>query len=335
VTLGTPDAADVEIAGRLARDLGFQWQFVDLRGMADVPDAELLSMVRHASLRCDHTTQPLARAVLEWTNTQIAPLPRFSGQNGELARGFYYPGFADSAQVTEAHVSRLLHWRLTTNDSIERELIDGEFWRQHEARLQQRLFAILAGYGMPWLRATDEFYLRERMQRWVGVAYSAESNHHAIRAPFFDPRFITLAARLEAEDKRNSRAMARLVGELSPALARVPTAAGLSPRTIASSSLMATLRQRAQFAKKVVRKVGQRLSGARRSPVGAPDLARRLLASGACGAESFPRVARVDWIHGAAIGGVLGRGVTSWASLGQLLALEWTLETLERAKARG
>ena len=332
VTLGTPDAADVQIAERLARDLGFVWQFVDLRGMSELRDTELLSLVRTASSRCDHTTQPLARAVLEWTNTQIAPLPRFSGQNGELARGFYYPGFGDSAEVTETQVSRLLHWRLSTNDSIERDLVHAEFWNAHERRLQLRLLGALTGPRLPWLAATDDFYLRERMQRWVGVAYSAESEHHALRAPFFDPRVVAMAQRLRPAEKRNSRMMARLVEELAPALADVATAAGMTPRTLGSTSLLATLRQRAQFAKKVLRKVSQRVTGVRRSPVGAPEIARRLLANGACGPDAFERVGRLDWIRGETIGQVLARGTASWATLGQLLALEWTLETLERAR---
>ncbi|MBL8728359.1 MAG: asparagine synthase [Planctomycetes bacterium] len=336
VTLGTADAADVRIAGDLARELGFQWQFVDLHGMARVPDAELLALVHRASLRCDHTTQPLARAVLEWVNDQTPRLPRFSGQNGELARGFFYPGFADSPQVTPGQVARMLHWRLSTNDSIDRALVADDVWRSHEQRLLLRLHDMLAGYGKPWLQATDEFYLRERMQRWVGVAYSAETQHHGLRAPFFDPRFIAWARRLPPAQKRGSLAMARLIGELLPALARVPMAAGLSPQQQGSSSPVARLRRRAQFLHKVVRKVGQRVIGARRSPVGAPELARRLLASGAGDPAALPRVATLDWIRGAAIGDVLGRGVAGWASLGHLLALEWTLAALDRARrARG
>jgi asparagine synthase (glutamine-hydrolysing) len=332
VTLGTPDAADVRIAGRLAHDLGLEWQFVDLQGMAALPDPELLALVRRASLRCDHTIQPLARAVLEWVNDQTPPLPRFSGQNGELARGFFYPGFADSPEITPGQVARMLHWRLSTNDCIDRTLVDDELWRTHEQRLLQRLHGTLAGYGMPWLQATDEFYLRERMQRWVGVAYSAEAQHHGLRAPLFDPRFVSWARRLAPSEKRGSLAMARMVGELAPALAKVPMAAGLSPQQQGSSSPFDRLRRRAQFLKKVVRKVSQRVVGSRRSPVGAPELARRLLASGACGTSALPRVAALDWIRAAAIGDVLGRGVASWASLGHLLALEWMLESLERAR---
>jgi asparagine synthase (glutamine-hydrolysing) len=332
ITLGTPDAADVHIAERLARDLGFDWQFVDLHGMAQVADEDLLALVRRASLRCDHTTQPLARAVLEWVNEQTPTQPRFSGQNGELARGFFYPGFADSPVVTTGQVARMLHWRLSTNDCIERDLIDPAFWQQHEQALAARLFTMLAGYGVPWLQATDEFYLHERMQRWVGVAYSAEVQHHGLHAPFFDPRFVAWTRRLTPADKRGSRAMSRMVADLLPELAAVPMASGLSPRQQGSSDPLSQLRRRAQFLGKVVRKVTQRLTGARRSPVGAPEVARRLLAGGACGPQTFVRTAELPWIRGAAIGDVLGRGVGSWASLGHLLALEWTLDALHRAR---
>jgi len=112
----------------------------------------------------------------------------------------------------------------------------------------------------------------------------------------------------------------------------VPMAGGLSPRQQGSSDPIARLRRRAQFLHKVVRKVGQRLAGTRRSPVGAPELARRLLASGACGPDTFAHTAALPWIHGDAIPGVLGRGAGSWASLGHLLALEWTLAALDRAR---
>ncbi|MBX3465198.1 MAG: hypothetical protein KF830_18680 [Planctomycetes bacterium] len=332
MTLGTADAADVRIAARLARDLGFDWQFVDLAQLAELPAAEVLTLVRRASRRCDHAAQPLARAVLEWVNGQVPPQPRFSGQNGELARGFFHPTFPDHPEVTGPLVDRLLDWRLSANDCIARELVDADHWQQHDARLRRRLFATLRGYGRPWLAATDEFYLRERMQRWVGAAYSAETQDHAIMAPFFDPRFVAWARQLAARDKRDSRAMAQLIGELWPALADVPVAGGLSPRLQGSSSVWARGRRRLQFAQKVVRKLHQRLRGTRRAPVGSPDLARRLCAGGAVDAAAFPRTAALPWIRSQAIGPVLARGVENWASLGQLLALEWTLEALDAAR---
>lgn len=334
LTLGSPDAADVQIARRIARDLDMDWQFVDLGGIRELADQELLALVRRASLRCDHTTQPFARAVLEWVNAQVPKQARFSGQNGEIARGFFHPGFADQPTVDESLIARLLHWRLGSNDCIDRDLIDAEAWRQHEARLLRRLLETLRSYGQPWLGATDEFYLRERMQRWVGTAYSAETQDHPILAPFFDPRFVAWARRLPVADRRDSRAMARLVGELSPPLANIPLAGGLPPRVLGSSGLLARTRRRAQFVHKVLRKVRQRLVGSRRAPVGAPELARRLLHGGACGPEAFPRTAALGWIHGTAIGAVLQRGAASWSSIGQLLALEWTLDSLARARGR-
>jgi asparagine synthase (glutamine-hydrolysing) len=333
MTLGTTDAADVRIAEQLARHLGFDWQFVDLGRMAALPEADVMRLVRRASQRCDHTAQPLARAVLEWVNAQVPPRPRFSGQNGELARGFYYPGFADRSEVSAPLVARLLHWRLSTNDCIDRDLIDAAFWRDHEAGLQQRLTTLLRSYDRPWLAATDEFYLRERMQRWVGGAYSAETQDHAILAPFFDPRFVDWTRRLRPTDKRDSRAMARLVGELAPALAAMPTAGGLSPRVQGATDLWARGQRQARFVQKVVRKIAQRVGGARRSPVGAPALAARLLAAGVAEPATFARTTQLGWIRGEAIQAVLGRGVASWASLGQLLALEWTLEALARARS--
>lgn len=333
VTLGTADAADVQVGERIARELGFAWQFVDLGGLADLGDDEVLPLVRAASQRCDHTTQPLARAVLEWVNARVPRLPRFSGQNGELARGFYHPGFPARAPVSEALTARLLRWRLCTNDSIDEALVDPGLWRAHEARLQQRVFAALRDAGGAWAPATDTFYLRERMQRWVGAAYSAETQDHAVRAPFFDPRFVAWAQRLPAAQKRDSRAMARACAELDGWLGRLPTAGGPSPAVLGSNGPWAHAVRRARFLAKVARKVSQKLVGTRRSPVGAPAFARRLLGNGIDRPESFPHVARLDWLRADAIGGVLGRGVASWASLGHLLALEWTLATLAAARS--
>ncbi|MBL9078280.1 MAG: hypothetical protein JNL08_12290 [Planctomycetes bacterium] len=325
VTLGTRDGDDVVVAGRIARELDFDWQFVDLAGIPQLADDAVLPLVRRASLRCDHTTQPLARAVLEWVNAQVPSRPRFSGQNGELARGFFYPGFPDHAAIGEPLVGRLLHWRLATNDSIDRTLVAADAWQAHEAKLLQRLAALLRAGGTRWAVATDEFYLHERMQRWVGAAYSAETTDHAVRAPFFDPRFVAWARQLAPHDKRDSRAMARLCAELDGWLGRLPTAGGLSPAMQGSNGPWAIARRRARFVHKVVRKVTQRLVGARRAPIGAPEFARRLLALGWTSAERFPHVAQLDWLRHDAIAGVLARGPASAASLGHLLALEWLL----------
>ena len=48
-------------------------------------------------------------------------------------------------------------------------------------------------FDCDWFRATDEFYLLERMQRWAGVLATADCINRVVVNPMLDSRFLDIA----------------------------------------------------------------------------------------------------------------------------------------------
>ena len=62
----------------------------------------------------------------------------------------------------------------------------------------------MAATGKPWLAATDDFYLSQRMQRWAGVTDTAVCLDRSVVNPMLDDRFIAIARGMAPESKRGS-----------------------------------------------------------------------------------------------------------------------------------
>jgi asparagine synthase (glutamine-hydrolysing) len=330
VTLGVADSGDVRVARRLAADFGLVHRWVDIGGLSGLDREQVMTLAKSSAQRRDYSANPFAVAVLEWVQAQLDDRPRLTGQNGEVARGFYYPGQPAAPETTQALVEALARWRLLVNDAVDVELLDPGFAADCRAEALRTTQGIFAEYGGAWLDATDRFYLEQRMQHWVGVGYSSVAPRRVVLSPFFHPAFLSWAWRVPPQHKRGSAVFCEMVSQLDPQLARIPLDSGLSPRDMFSGGLGARLRTRADFLRRAVRKVRQRLLGAAKVGVGAEALSHRA-AEGSAG-EPLPleRVRELPFLDGEVVEAVAtGRRRVKSSSLGLLLNLEWILEFSE------
>jgi asparagine synthase (glutamine-hydrolysing) len=115
------------------------------------------------------------------------------------------------------------------------------------------------------------------MHRWAGVHGTVAAVRRHVVNPMFDRRFIELALAVAPADKRDSRLLGRLMVRLDPELADIPLDTGLVPSGLASRSLEAQFAIRTQTARKVARKVRQRMARVRRPQLGAAQMSALVL----------------------------------------------------------
>lgn len=276
MTVGSPGAPDVRVAGDLSRRLGLPNQVVDLAGLGTLSPAEAWELVRRAAAGRDACGNAVGEGVLELVEDRSAQGPRISGQNGEFARGFYYAGQPPWPRPTPALAGALVRWRLTTNDAVDASVVDAGFREAGSARVATLVEETLRGYGRPWLGATDELYLDLRMRRWLGPEHSAASRRHPVLAPFFHPAYLAWARRAAPADKRGSRLCAAVLHRMAPDLAALPLDSGRTPAEMARRDVAGRASALAHSAGKVAAKVRQRLRSTGRPAVGAVSLATRV-----------------------------------------------------------
>lgn len=331
-TLGVPDSPDVAIAKRLAREQRLNHEVIDLSPLADLSPEETLTLIRSSSLASDHCANPFSRGVLDWVNARIERVPRFSGQNGEFARGFYYAGQPDAPSVTKELVESLARWRICVNQAVDLAVFREPERSQVTEDVLSQLKRMLGSYGAPWLDSTDEFYLEGRMQRWVGLDYSSACPPRNIQAPFFHPDFIAWARSVPPALKAGGKIASEVIARLDPGLARIPLDTGFSPHDLLARAPWVRARKQVEFLRKGARKIWQRATGLGRAPVGAETLFDNLLRGGGGFGDLIPRLARPDWINPQWLDSVrAGRRRPDWVTAGFLLNLEWILEFREDA----
>ncbi|TFU01267.1 hypothetical protein EUV02_13275 [Polymorphobacter arshaanensis] len=260
-TIGTPDAPDVLVAKRIAAREGMAHSVADPDAvLATVDLPPLLDKVAH-----DHqfSTNPLDRVLIAAVGQQFRA-PRFSGQNGEALRGFYYAGQRLDAEPTRAMALRLVDWRLLANDSVDPQLFSSAFVAAQRPALRERLADIVLDCrGITWAQKIDTLYERERMQHWCGIGISGICHERQILMPFFDPRMTAFARAVAPQEKAGARLAARLLAALDAGLAGLALDSGMSPRALAGGGVRSLLARAGAVTKKALRKVGQRL---RRKP---------------------------------------------------------------------
>jgi asparagine synthase (glutamine-hydrolysing) len=330
VTLGYPGSPDSRLAAQIARHAGMKHQPVDLSQIRGLSRTSALDLAKRASLECDHCSNPFSRAVLDWVNQQFDQKPRFSGQNGEFARGFYYAGQPNAPAPTRQLIESLIKWRIRANQSIDTGILADGYRQEIEEGVLRVIEGMFCGYQRGWLDSTDEFYFEGRMQRWVGADYSAASQNRTILAPFFNPSFIDWARKSPPSFKLGSRLAAATLERLDPVLARIPLDTGYNPRDLSSPSEYIKLLKRVDFLRKGTRKLLQKVSGRGCSPVGAEDLFRIIFPPGTSLASLVPRASKLAFIDTRALEEIeMGKRTISWVTLGFLLNLEWMLEFLD------
>jgi asparagine synthase (glutamine-hydrolysing) len=278
LTLDSHGGVESRIARRLSDACGLRHEieWLDERPPVDPPTA--YRAARAAATAQDATSSPLALAPLLLIEADVEQGRRLSGVGGETARGFYYPGQPRRAIRSPALVRRLAEWRLFTNEAVEPDALDPDFAAAARPAALAAVGACFAEYDTDWLRATDEFYLWQRVQRWAGVHASAVSTVRYSIDPLLDREFMRLALTPAPADKRHSRLTGRLMLRLDPQLAAIPLDSGLVPARLAHPGPAGSVALARVTGTKIARKVWQRLRRTRRAQLGAGDLGRLVLA---------------------------------------------------------
>jgi asparagine synthase (glutamine-hydrolysing) len=322
LTLGTGRSADVRIAAALSRryEMRHQVHRMDEQQWPQPHEAHRLALEAARALECQ--ASPLALAPLLLAESHLEQGHRLSGLGGEVARGFYYAGQPANAGTSPHLVERLARWRLFSNEAVAPEALDPDVLAAARASTLQRLNEFFPPGD--WLRATDEFYLLHRMHRWAGVHGTVAAVRRHFVNPMFDRRFIELALAVAPADKRDSQLLGRLMSRLDTDLAAVPLDTGLVPAMLGTRSLRGRVASRTVEARKMVSKVGQRLSHGRRPQLGATEYASLVLShwraepKSCAGLYTVP-VLRHAWLDGL-LGGQHDADATTVAFLINLLA---------------
>lgn len=278
MTLRTSGSRDASIASALAARYGMRHTIRSFSEIATMSAEQAFGACMAAALRLEGSADPIAAACVEVAEGQRGEQTRIVGLGGEVARGFYYVGPLWADHVGERRIRRFADWRLFANEAAPREMFTTEFasWAAEEARRQVRQ-TLLEPRGS-WFELTDAFYLDQRMRRWAGGLASTTCLERVDMNPMLDPRFVGLVTGLRPSEKVNLRFLARLLDHLDPELTALP----LDGRPAPSVYLRASSLQRAGLVgmatRKVIRKVGQRLTSTTRSSEGGDLLTEKVVA---------------------------------------------------------
>jgi asparagine synthase (glutamine-hydrolysing) len=248
-----------------------------LIGLDTIAPAEAWELNRAAAVRLDAMSDPIALAALSVGESSFEQGVRISGLGGEVARGFYYLGKVRERPVTKAEAHQLAAWRMFVNEAVEPGLLNREFADWGRQAADNEVFLALASSGKDWDRATDDLYLRHRMQRWAGVTDTAVAYQRTVINPMLDHEFLDIASRLAPADKANSLFLARLQMELDPELGHIPLEGRPAPVRYAEPSLRNDLNRRIVTGRRLARKAFQRIRRGNRPPAGGDILADKVV----------------------------------------------------------
>lgn len=236
LTIGPESSPDVVTARLICAMTGMDQLVIDPQ-VADLDCDGLDDLLRAASYRDNFGGNPIDRAAINRLNSTRASAPRFTGQNGEILRGFYYPGQRLDAVPSPALARKLIAWRIFSNDLVDQELFADHWYVAHKARAAEMVEAMLLDGDGDWSQRLDAYYLDQRMHRWWGAAVSAAMDERALLMPFFDADVLDLARSLAGRAKQGSRYAARLITRLDPQLANLPTDSGIVAAIVARGGL--------------------------------------------------------------------------------------------------
>jgi asparagine synthase (glutamine-hydrolysing) len=272
LTIGPPDSPDVLIASQLAARCGLEHRVIATQNLAELGREELRALLAVATESYDNAANPIDKAALVLVNQRFPSAARFSGQNGEILRGFYYPGQPLGRQPSEDLAQGLLRWRLAVNECVDPRLFASEPYGELRARAEARVVRLLAEARGPWWAALDRYYLYERMQRWVGNSSSNTLSDRILLYPFFDPRFVGAALAAPGSVKLNSRAAFQLLANLDADLAAQRLDSGLQPQAMSRSLALSRLEEGRYFLQKVAKRAKRVLSRGQHITLGATSI---------------------------------------------------------------
>lgn len=277
MTLGVPGSGDVTVAGQLAERYGLRHEVHGLATLDGLSSTEAWRLARDAATRLDGMSDPIALAALDAAETSFDQGVRISGLGGEVARGFYYVGAVRERDFTRRDAERLAAWRMFANEAVESDMLDPEFSAWGRAAADGEVASAMEAAGPEWFRATDELYLRHRMQRWAGVTDTAVGHRRVVINPMLCPEFLRIASRLPPASKARSRFLARLQMELDPELGRIPLEGRPAPAAAAYPSLWGSAIATVGTGLRLSRKVAQRIRRRNRPPAGGLVLAGKVV----------------------------------------------------------
>jgi asparagine synthase (glutamine-hydrolysing) len=322
LTLGEATHPDVVLASELATGAGIGHRRVDLADLKDLDPDEALSITDSAGRRRDYSDNCVSLGVLDWVESSFGGGVRFSGQNGELARGFYYAFQPAWPRTADVLARALVRWRLIANERVSSALFDPTFRALGERHATATTRAFLERTSCDWLVATDLLYLYWRMQRWVGSDWTAAAQSRVILAPFFNSAYVTWALSAAPHHKRGSRLLARVLRGIDPDLAQIPTADGRPPAAFFDPSLTGRAQHLTRTARKIGVKLRQRMGDANKPPVGADALSRLALDAMQHDPVRLERVAAMPFVSRQYIEQLAqGTAHASPATVGLLIAL--------------
>lgn len=278
MTLGVPGGGDVDVAARIAATYGLAHEVHGLVDLQSLSPDEAWEYARSAAVRLDGMSDPIALAALGVGESRFDQGVRISGLGGEVARGFYYVGKVKDRPYTKRDAEQLAAWRMFVNEAVEPDMLRPEFaaWARETANAE--VYAALLAGGPEWFRATDNLYLRHRMQRWAGVTDTAVAYERMVINPMLDEGFLRIAAGLQPHSKAHSLFLARLQMELDPGLGRVPLEGRPAPQSYAHPTPLNAVTGTYGQARKMGRKLVQRLRRTNRPPAGGDLLASKVVA---------------------------------------------------------
>jgi asparagine synthase (glutamine-hydrolysing) len=312
MTLSVPGSGDVPVASRLAELYGLRHEVHGLASLDGLSSADAWDLSQEAAMRLDGMSDPIALAALDAAESSFDQGVRISGLGGEVARGFYYVGAVHERPFSRKDVERLAAWRMFANEAVEPDLLDPEFSAWARATADDVVVTVMAAAGDEWFRATDELYLRHRMQRWAGVTDTAVGYQRVVINPMLCQQFLSIASRLPPEAKAHSRFLARLQMELDPELGRIPLEGRPPPAATAHPGVWSSMTGAASTGRRLVKKVAQRLRRGNRAPAGGFLIAEKVVDHwrehpDLLSSPQLAAIIRPEWIEGMLDGSIRPR----------------------------
>jgi asparagine synthase (glutamine-hydrolysing) len=335
LTIGPPDSPDVIIASQLAARCGLEHRVIATQNVADLGRQELQTLLATATETYDNAANPIDKAALVLVNQRFPSAARFSGQNGEILRGFYYPGQPLDRPPGQDLAQGLLRWRLAVNECVDPRLFTSEPYGELRARAETRVVRQLAESRGPWWAALDRYYLFERMQRWVGNSASNTLSDRILLYPFFDPRFVGAALAAPGAVKLNSRAAFQLLADLDADLAAQRLDSGLQPLAMSRSRTLSRLEEGRYFLQKVAKRAKRILSRGQHVTLGATSIVELWGQHGLNETLPVAALRRTGFFNEAALDSVAtGTWLPNRATLGFLLMMSGLVTSQETAGAQ-
>ncbi|MEM9514930.1 MAG: asparagine synthase-related protein [Actinomycetota bacterium] len=309
MTLGDESSPDVAVARDLAGRFEMEHTVLPLDGLEiDSPDVAA-DLCHAASRRLDYVADPLSTAAIRRAERGHVQTMRIGGIGGEAARGFYHTGPVLPIGTSRLASRLVARYRMFVNERVSEPALRRDFadWAQRFTETQ--IDTSLRSMDDRFYRALDEFYLRERLQRWAGATSTAVVFDRGAVHPMLDHRFIDIVRSVSPVHTARNRFAAELVVRLDSELAEIELDGRPSPSAYAGRSVGDKYKVYTSVGTKFTRKVYQRLERTRRPPIGASVLAESMRQYWQAHPEDLAPLTtlglfRDEWLDGVAAGTV-------------------------------